>query len=101
MKDEELKFEIDAPWGQFHSDSGFLGLLDHVISQLTGFLEQGISPDPELTELDLRGYKMIREHNNEEKAQLFFLTKWIAQDEKRPFPNNVAIVEHLVKAGRL
>lgn len=75
-----MEITIEAEWGEYKSESGMLGLAFHTAKQLKHFLETGQSGNVEFTKRDLAGYVEVLKTQSEEKAELFFETKWDARD---------------------
>jgi hypothetical protein len=97
---ERLEISIDAPWGHYDLNSDgdfFLGCIRQFISQLE-FIKQH-SPS-EGVNRDLEGYQMVLDTDQEEVAKLFCKLKDTSRREKKPFEDNLAIVDTIKTMGK-
>lgn len=67
---------VEAEWGTLryyeNDPARHMAILDHMIDQLTFYLKNRVTPDPDKTRRDLDGYKQLKATNDSDLIERFF-----------------------------
>ena len=94
------QFKIKAPWGELDMADGALAQIRHVRNQLTYFLHNNASPNPEFTKAERDGYDVILASKSEANARMFLVFKGECRERGELPPANLEIISQLKASGK-